>query len=59
MQLVTSPAHGDEVTKVEVFNVENCRLTCFSRTGHQFVIATKDKFVLNNSFFEKRNIFHT
>jgi translation initiation factor 2A len=42
VQLVTSPAHQDEITKVKVFNVENCRLTCFSRTGHQFVIADKD-----------------
>jgi len=44
VQLVTSPAHQDEITKVQVFNVENCRLTCFSRSGHQFVIANKDKF---------------
>ena len=43
VQLVTSPAHQDEITKVEVFNIENCRLTCFSRSGHQFVISTKDE----------------
>ena len=59
VQLVTSPAHKDEIDKVEVFNVENCRLTCFSRTGHQFVIANKDKFVLNKSFFEREIFFHT
>lgn len=43
VQLVTSPAHENEITKVKVFDIENCRLTCFSRTGHQFVIATKDE----------------
>ncbi|CAF4369684.1 unnamed protein product, partial [Adineta steineri] len=42
VQLVTSPAHQDEINKVQVFDVENSRLTCFSRTGHQFVIANKD-----------------
>ncbi len=56
VQLVTSPAHQDEITKVKVFNVENCRLTCFSRTGHQFVIADKDKFVRRIEFL-KKNIF--
>jgi hypothetical protein len=45
VQLVTSPADQAEIEKVEVFAVENCRLTCFSRSGHQFVIANKDKFV--------------
>ncbi|UJR15406.1 hypothetical protein I4U23_002353 [Adineta vaga] len=42
VQLVTSPAHQDDITKVAVFDIENCRLTCFSRSGHQFIIATKD-----------------
>jgi hypothetical protein len=43
VQLVTSPAHEADISKVAVFDVENCRLACFSRTGHQFVIANKDK----------------
>ena len=45
VQLVTSPADQAEVNKVAVFDVENCRLTCFSRSGHQFVISNKDEFV--------------
>ena len=45
VQLVTSPADQADVSKVAVFDVENCRLTCFSRSGRQFVIANKDKFV--------------
>lgn len=48
MQLVTSPAHDEEISKVEVFNVENCGLTCFSRSGHQFILATKDTSVEKN-----------
>ena len=46
VQLVTSPAHEADISKVAVFDVENCRLTCFSRTGHQFIIANKDKLDL-------------
>jgi len=42
VQLVTSPADKAEIEKVAVFNVENCRLTCFSRTGHQFVLANQE-----------------
>jgi len=45
VQLVTSPAHQADITKVAIFDVENCRLTCFSRSGHQFVIANKDELV--------------
>ena len=54
MQLVTSPAHQEEITKVEVFNVENCGLACFSRSGHQFVLATKDTSVEKNHLFIER-----
>jgi len=46
VQLVTSPADQADVSKVAVFDVENCRLTCFSRSGHQFVITNKDEFVI-------------
>ncbi len=46
VQLVTSPADQADITKVTVFDVENCRLTCFSHSGHQFVIAHKDKLVM-------------
>ncbi len=46
VQLVTSPADQAEITKVEVFNVENCRLICFSRSGHQFLVANKDELVI-------------
>ncbi|CAF2048521.1 unnamed protein product [Rotaria magnacalcarata] len=42
VQLVTSPADIADVSKIESFNVENCRLSCFSRTGHQFVISNKE-----------------
>jgi hypothetical protein len=49
VQLVTSPTDKADVEKVNVFDTENCRLTCFSRTGHQFVVGNKDGFVLNYS----------
>ena len=45
VQLVTSPADQADVSKVAVFDVENCRLTCFSRSGHQFAVANKEKLV--------------
>ena len=47
IQLVTSPADKAEIEKVAVFEVENCRLTCFSRSGHQFVFTNKDRSVSN------------
>lgn len=48
VELVTSPADQADVSQVTVFEVENCRLTCFSRSGHQFVISTKETCVKIN-----------
>lgn len=56
VQLVTSPAHKNEIDKVQVFDIENCRLTCFSRSGHQFVIATKDELVRKIKFRKKNSL---
>ncbi|CAF1204168.1 unnamed protein product, partial [Didymodactylos carnosus] len=43
VQLVTSPVHSESVEKVLSHDVENCRLTCFSRSGHQFVMGDGTK----------------